>query len=220
MSIIQSLKKSPLFHNLSESIIQEIENKGQIKQFQKEQTLFNQGDPGQNIFMLIEGAIKLFRLSKDGKEVIIKLVRPGEIFAEVILYEDPHYPVNAQSVIQSSVFSIPKDAILELLAHGEFRDHFIGSIMKRLRYLTNRLYYLSAYDVEERFFQLLRQRYGMEEKYFINISKKEFASAMGATPETLSRLLLRLAQRKIVQWRDDTITILDPTIWDSYPLDD
>lgn len=215
--IYNALARSAFFANIPEAILTKIAASGSQKIYDKDSFLFWQNDSGDAIFILLEGAIKLFRQSQDGKEVIIKLVKPGEIFAEAILFGNSHYPVSAMAVIQSRLFALRKETFYELLDKREFRDAFLASIMERLRYLTGRIYNLTAYDVEERFFYFLLERYGKQKEYEINISKKEIASTMGTIPETFSRLINRLSKRQILKWQGNHLTILDPDVWEYYP---
>ncbi len=211
----QILLSNRFFKHLSDDTLEKIVIAGKTKRFAKNTMLFYEGDKGNFVYVLLEGAVKLFKMAKDGREIMIKLVKPGELFAEAILFGDSAYPVNALNVVPTNLMLLPKDQIYLLLESKEFRDTFLTSIMNRLRYLTGHIHYLTAYDVEERFFQFLRQRYGQKEYYEIDISKKEFASAIGTIPETLSRLLNRLAQRGIARWQESSIEILDTSVWDN-----
>jgi CRP/FNR family transcriptional regulator len=81
--------------------------------------------------------------------------------------------------------------------------------MKKQRYLAGRILYLTAYDVEERFFRFLAEHYGREYSYDIAISKKDLASAIGTIPETLSRLIQRLTSRKVIRWEGSRLELTD-----------
>jgi CRP/FNR family transcriptional regulator len=215
-ALYNALSHSAFFDGITQTSLEDIIAAGKQQLYDKDSFLFRQTDPGHSIFILLEGAIKLFRQAQDGKEVIIKLVKPGEIFAEAILFGDSRYPVSAMAVIQSRVFAIHKETFYGLLEKAEFRDAFLSSIMTRLRYLTGRIYTLTAYDVEERFFHFLLSSYGKQREYEINISKKELASAVGTIPETFSRLIHRLSKRGIIFWQGNRLKILDTTIWSYY----
>ena len=94
-----------------------------------------------------------------------------------------------------------------LLEDRGFRREFISTIIGRLRYLTQRIHYLTAYDVEQRFFRFLYEQYGPVEKCSVEIPKKEIAAAIGTIPETLARLILRLRERGDIEWKGSTITL-------------
>lgn len=207
------LQDTDLFRELNPDALRQVEALGTMRDLARNETLFLEGTEGTAFFLVLEGTIKIFKTSFDGKEFIMNLIGPGEIFAEVILFENETYPVSATAVAASKVFAIPKDPFLSMLDHRDFRNDFIATLMKKQRYLAQRILYLSAYDVEERFFRFLAERYGKEEIYHITLSKKEIASAIGTIPETLSRLLARLKSREILEWDDTTIS-LRKGFWD------
>lgn len=207
------LQNTDLFRELNPEALRQVEALGAMRNLARNETLFLEGSEGTAFYLLLEGTIKIFKTSFDGKEFIMKLIGPGEIFAEVILFENETYPVSATAVAAAKVFAIPKVPFLSMLEHRDFRNDFIATLMKKQRYLAQRILYLSAYDVEERFFRFLDERYGRQETYRIALSKKEIASAIGTIPETLSRLLARLKARGILEWNDTTIA-LRSGFWD------
>ena len=107
------------------------------------------------------------------------------------------------------LFEISKKSIDDLLENKDFRNEFIGFLMKKQRYLAERILYLSAMDVEERFFRFLLENYGEKNTYTITLSKKDIASAIGTIPETMSRLIKRLSMKGIITWDENILQIRD-----------
>ncbi|MFO7870618.1 MAG: Crp/Fnr family transcriptional regulator [Kiritimatiellia bacterium] len=207
------ISASPYFQKLSEQNRNMLAGTCLQETVSKRDYLFFEGKKGRAIYFLESGSIQLVKTSVDGKEVVIKTVEPGEIFAEVILFEQDTYPVTAIALKKSTVYKLPKREFLRLLANEGFRDDFMGSVMQRLRYLADRILYLTTYDVEDRFLQFLREHYGEKERYEVSMSKKDIAAAIGTTPETLSRLVLRLKQEGKLTWKGK-ILVLQSGIWD------
>jgi len=213
--IEQMLQNSELFMGLSQPYRDIILKKGKTQKLKSGEIIFLEGERGFFCYLLIDGAVKLFKSGSEGKEIIIKLVKPGEVFAEVVIFESSHYPVSSIAVTESTIFLIGRDLFHELLENENFRDEYISLLMKKQRYLTQRILYLTAYDVEERFFLFIAERFGKKQMYDINISKKECASAIGTIPETLSRLIQRLTKRNIIEW-NGTILKISEGFWDDY----
>ena len=178
-----------------------VERLGQIcipKRLVKNQLLFLEGGEGRAMALLIRGAVRLTKSGPEGKEIVIKIVEPGEIFAEVILFEQSVYPVSAVAVEESLVVLLPRLEMGCLLESAAFRNDFIAMLMKKQRYLTERILALSAHDLEQRFFDFLRSQQGEREDYLLRPAKKEIAAALGVSAEAFSRLLARLnAEGKI-----------------------
>lgn len=179
------------------------------RSFRKRETLFLEGEKGASIFLLASGAVQLNKSTPDGREIVIRTVQPGEVFAEVVLFEQETYPVSATAVCRSVAVQLPRSAVLGMLRHEAFRNDFIGGLMKRLRYLAERILHLAAYDVEARFFEFLRQHYGSGDSYTVTLRKKDLAAAIGTTPETLSRLLRRLRKDGRIRWKGRSLTLAE-----------
>jgi|WetSurMetagenome_2_1015567.scaffolds.fasta_scaffold03038_1 CRP-like cAMP-binding protein len=158
----------------------------------KNETLFTEGEKGRNMYILAGGSVRVFKSGGGGRESVIKIVRPGEIFAEVVLFEEDEYPASAVAVTKSRVYIIPKRQFTLLLEDRTFRRDFIGMLMKKQRYLAERIHYLTSCDVEERFVRFLEEQYGRKREYRLLIPKKDVAQAIGATSETFSRLIKRM----------------------------
>ena len=195
------------FPSLSDESLALIAGRCILAEYPKSEVLFLEGDRGSHFFYLIEGAIKIFKTSPAGQEIVLKLLEPGTFFGEVILLEKNEYPVSAVALTGSRVVRIPADRFVELLDERSFRNDFIAMLMAKQRYLTERVLYLTSYDVEERFFRFLIDRYGLRTSYELDISKKDIASAIGTIPETLSRLIDRLKRREVISWTGSTLVV-------------
>jgi len=84
--------------------------------------------------------------------------------------------------------------------------------MKKQRYLANQIKYLSMHDVEERLFGFIKEQYGKKEQVQLQISKRDIAAAIKTTPETLSRLILRLKNENKLEWTGKIIKIIWPEV--------
>jgi CRP/FNR family transcriptional regulator len=217
MNVKLLLKKSDFFSEISDSAVQELSSIGYLKKFQQGDILFRDGEKGTAFFLLTEGRIKIYKSSTDGKEIILKLISPGEIFAEVVLFENDKYPVNASAASDSELFVIERKGFYSLLNSEAFRNDFMAKLMKKQRYLAERILYISAYDVEERFFRFLASHYGVKNEYDIDISKKEIAEAIGTIPETFSRLLMRLKDNGKINWQEHHLSV-DKKCWEDLNL--
>jgi CRP/FNR family transcriptional regulator len=169
------------------------------KRVKKKQNLFLEGEKGHAVYLCATGNIQLYKLNPEGKETVIKIIGPGEIFAEVILFENDTYPVTATAIKESQVYVLPKNDFYDLLGNENFRNDFISMLMKKQRYLADQIMTLHAYNVEERFMRFLVSQYGLKEEYEITLSKKDIAAAIGTNPETLSRMFASLKKRGVME---------------------
>lgn len=213
MTIIEeAIGSAKLFEGISDPGKHALAATCRIREYRKKAVLFNEGEAGQAMFILLSGAVQLSKLTPDGREVVIKVIKPGEMFAEVVLFESNSYPVTATAAVDSEILIIPKRGILALLEQETFRNDFISALMRKQRYLGERINFLTSYDIEDRLRLFLREHFGETKTIACSLSKKDLAAAIGATPESLSRLLLRLKSAGWLEWSGNTIETT-PEFW-------
>jgi len=178
----------------------------------KRECLFHEGARGEAIYFLSSGSMQLVKTSAGGREVVVKTVEPGETFAEVVLFERDEYPVTAIALKKSVVCGILKRDILGFFSDQAFRNDFIRMMMTKMRHLADRILFLTAFDVEQRFFRFFEEQYGRKSEYHIGMARKDIAAAVGIMPETLSRLLLRLKGEGKIALKGKTLQVR-PVAW-------
>ncbi len=186
------------------------------RQLSKRDILFRENASGLAFYLLSIGRIQLNKAGEDGRQITLRTIKPGEAFGEVILFESDTYPVTAVALNDSEVISIQRRDIMVLLAHETFRNAFIAMLMQRQRYLTERVRYLTFYDVAERLVRFLREQYGEQEKIHLTISKKDVAAGAGTTRESLSRQITRLSKNGLLKWQGKTL-LVSPELWQMHP---
>jgi CRP-like cAMP-binding protein len=207
MGILKFIEHADFFEGASKSSKEMLAEICYARQIEKKEVIFTEGDSGSAFYLLATGSVSLHKNAPTGKDIMIKIVQPGEIFAEVILFEQDFYPVTAVCVKSGILFSIQKHLFYSLLNDERFRCDFLSMLMRKQRYLTEKIRYLTMHDVDDRFFQFLHEHYGDQKKIRLSFLKKDIASAIGTTPETFSRLLTRLVkEEKIVM--DENYIIL------------
>jgi CRP/FNR family transcriptional regulator len=207
MDILPLLERSDFFRPLSADQRRAVAAICIPKSLRKREMLFLEGETGYSMYLMAHGAVQLFKTSAEGKEVVIKLVRPGEIFGEVVLFQQDRFPVSACALTAVEVFLLPKQQFDLLLDQPEFRREFIGMLLAKQRYLAEQIFRLSALDVEQRFYLFLREQYGERKEYLVDLSKRDVAAAIDTLPETLSRLLLKLKEEGAIQWEGESLRV-------------
>ncbi len=206
MSDLKGILKEA-FPSLGDSSLTMIASACRLRKYARNEALFFEGDTGSHFFYLADGTVKIYKTSPSGQDTVLRLQGPGTIFAEVILFERNEYPVSAMATTPATVVQIPREHFLKLLDEPNFRNEFIATLMNKQRYLTDRIVYLTSFDVEERFFRFLIEHFGIRDEYSIDISKKDIASAIGTIPETMSRLIDRLRNRGVITWAGSVLKV-------------
>ena len=201
-----------LFGGLTNRSLEKLETVQKRRTVAAGSILFLEGHEGSYLYRLISGSIRLFRSTPDGREVTIHLVEPGDLFAEIVLFERDTYPASAVAVEDSLVSVIDRARIHDLLGDARFRDDFLKNLVGKMRFLSQQLYVLTTMDVEERLARFLETRLGRFETVRFSLSKKETAAAISVRPETLSRVLTRLDEAGLLRWKRGTIEA-SPEFW-------
>ena len=200
------------FGALSRRSLEQLETAQKRRTVAAGSILFFEGEEGTYLYRLVSGSIRLFQSTPDGREVTIHLVEPGDLFAEIVLFERDTYPVSAIAVEDSLVTVIDRDRIHRLLADPRFRDDFLKNLVGKIRFLSQQLYVLTTMDVEERLARFLEVRFGRFETISPGLSKKDTAAAISVRPETLSRVLSRLEESGSLSWKHRKISV-EPEFW-------
>lgn len=206
------LATTHLFGGLKPEHRMKLAHKAFLRELTKNETLFHEGQKGEVLYLLVTGQVQVHKTDAEGNQAVIKIFKPGEMFAQVILFERQDYPVTAVALAPSTVLGLYRRDVLSELKYEPFRNDFIAQLMQRQRFLASRLSALATPDVEERLRSFLRDHYGPCTSVVCKLRRKDVAAAIGVTPETLSRLLGRLKKSGALLWRERRIRI-DPSFW-------
>jgi CRP/FNR family transcriptional regulator, dissimilatory nitrate respiration regulator len=180
-----------------------------IRDVKRHEILFHEGERGDALYLCQRGSIRLYKTAGSGQEIVLKVIRPGELFAEAVLFDTDLYPASAVAMEKSRVAGLPKREFGALLEDPAFRADFIANLVDKLRHLADQVKLLTAADPETRLFRFLEDRYGRTGDIRTALSKKDVAAAIGTSPETLSRLLQRLREEGRMTWEGGSVRVAD-----------
>lgn len=211
------LSKLPLFSELTIQQTKKIISICKIIHYKKNEIIFNEGDTYKGFYILLSGSVKIYKISFEGKESILHFIKPNESFGDVPLFEGGYYPVNAQVISDSVLVFIPGKEFTQLIKNNStICFNMLVGFAKKMRRLTQKIEELSTKEVTNRFARYLLdeiKKNGTEnlpEPFIrITISKKNIASYIGTITDTLSRLLKKLHNEKIIRSSGKSIFILD-----------
>ena len=214
--IARELRRAYLFADMSESHLQSLINSMQDIHLDTGKTLFRQGQAAERFYFLREGLVKLFRLSPEGDEKIIEIMRPCETFAEAVMFmgAQGRYPVNAEAINESRVYAFEQKIFLNLLRESsEATFGLLGSMSRRLHMLVNQIESLTLQNATYRLVAYLLEQIPRDVKTSPEVQlttpKGVIASRLAIQPETLSRILSKLRQGELIEVHGNHITIRD-----------
>ena len=212
----RELRRAYLFADMSEPHLQSLVNGMQDIHLDPGKTLFRQGQAAERFYFLREGLVKLFRLSPEGDEKIIEIMRPGETFAEAVMFMGAKgcYPVNAEAINESRVYAFEQKVFLNLLHESNDATFgLLGSMSRRLHMLVNQIESLTLQNATYRLVAYLLEQFPRDVKTSPEVQlttpKGVIASRLAIQPETLSRILGKLRQGGLIEVHGNHITIRD-----------
>lgn len=211
----KDLKDIYLFSGFDESQLQEMLRATRVLHLDAGAPLFHFGDPVKQFFFVTSGQIKLFRSSVDGQEKVIELVRPGETFAEAVMFmEKQGYPVSAEAVEESELLGFGQKAMLGILRDSVDTCFRLMAVMsRRLRRQVDEVDRLTLHNATFRLITFLLQQVpeGVMRSSDIQLTtpKQVVASRLSIQPETLSRILSRLNAQGLLEVHGQHIILRD-----------
>ncbi|MDN5314929.1 MAG: family transcriptional regulator, anaerobic regulatory protein [Clostridiales bacterium] len=204
----------PIFNHLEPAQMDEIMSLIRSLKFKRGENLYSPGDPANTLYIVSEGKIKIYRLSESGKEQLIRFLRPGDFTGELALFSDTVHEAYAEAIEDTSVCTITRSEFNELLLKypsislkvlSEFSHRLEQSEKQTTRFATER--------VETRIALFLIECMDNNSKSQIvelPMSKRDLASYLGTTPESISRKLTEIEEVGLIeQISNKKIKILD-----------
>jgi len=197
-----SLARIPLFQNLSEDAVSKLEDILIQREFSKNEKIFTEGDESSGFYIICRGRVKVFKLSSEGKEQILHIVGPKELLGAVSAFAGNPYPANADTMEKTVAYFFPRRDFLALIRkEPSIVMNMMANLAMRLQHFTRVIENLSLKEVPGRlaaYLLYLCRRSECAEVIEIDVSKGQLASLLGTIPETISRILKKLSERKIV----------------------
>lgn len=191
---------------------------GQQREAPSGSILFHHGDAYRGFYLLLAGTVHIYRLSESGRMLVLHVIRPGESFAEVPLFEPtptPTYPATGETLEDSTLLFIPEEPFLEFVdKHPRACLHMLGQFARRQREAVRQLDALSLQDVQGRLARHLARKTpetpdATPPTIELDIPKSVLAAELGTVPETLSRALRKLEEQDLIRSEPSSITVKD-----------
>lgn len=213
---LAELRHAYLFADAAPEHLQRLAHGMQELKLKAGDNLFRHGQPAERFFFLRQGLVKLYRLSPEGDEKIIEIMRPGETFAEAVMFmgNAGRYPVNAEAVSEARLYAFDQKTFLKLL-HESSAACFglLASMSRRLHMLVNQIESLTLQNATYRLVAYLLEQIPPDSKNASEVRlttpKGVIASRLAIQPETLSRILARLRNGNLIEVHGNQITVRD-----------
>ena len=211
---LETLKKAPLFADLSEAEVASLASRAVPRHFKSGDLIFSEGDSCAGLYVVESGHVKLFKSSASGREQVLAVESPGYTIAELPVFDGGTYPASAQAVSDLTLLFVSKQDFQSLcLEHPKVALKVLRVVGRRLRGLVAIIEELSFTTVRHRLISLLLRlaRKGRQVGSAIEItlpaSNQELAAQIGTVRELVSRNMSRLQAEGLIRLDGRTVTI-------------
>lgn len=211
MEWLDRLRTIPLFDGLPEKQHAALANICMSRSYKKGQKIFSEGDEGTGFFVVMDGYVKVFKSSPEGKEQIYHIFGPDESFGEVAVFTGHGFPAEAEAISRTTVLFFPRAVFVKLLREEPaLALNMLAALCWRLRKFSKLIEDLSLKEVPGRlaaYLIHLSTIEGSATKLSLDVQKNQLASLLGTIPETLSRIITRMTREGLIRTEGSRIHI-------------
>src|SRR4051812_19957784 len=206
----QLLADVDLFRSLSPEAVQRVVAASVSRSLRRGDVLFHEGDDAAELFVVESGRIAIANRSPDGRESVVALMEPGDLFGEMPLFDDMGRSAGARALEVGVVHAIPYRAIREELATDpELLWGVVEMLARRLRNMDNALADAVFLDVTGRTAKRLLELAGDADEFTLPVTQEELAGLVGASRERVNKALASFIRLGWVEQRDRKYHIAD-----------
>lgn len=194
------LQRVPLFEGLEQPHLQALAEKMAERSYQKGEVLFFEGEPGDSLYIVNAGTVKVYRVAEDGREKTLALLGAGEFFGEMALLDEGPRSAIAEALESTTLYLLHRSDFLKTLTENpSIALQIIRVLSRRIRQTNAQVTDIVFRDVRGRVASTLADlctRHGASTAAGVRIDLKlthqELANLVGTARETVSRILAEL----------------------------
>jgi CRP-like cAMP-binding protein len=211
-----ALKRLWLFSELADAEIERIRALARAQRYPARQTIVSQGDESGDLFLVIDGRLRVSSCNANGDEVVLSIMGPGDVFGEMALLDGAPRSATVATIDPCQLLVIEAGSFHTLLGQMPTLAQSLMKMMaRRIRDLTDRTQDVALLDVESHLAKVvlaLANRFGDRSRsgqtaITLKLSQQELASMVGATRELVNRRLRAWAQRGIIELVSGSLVI-------------
>jgi len=211
-ALTEQISSISLFNRLSSDQIEALAMIAVENYYMKGENIFSEDEQATGFYVVVNGRVKIFKLSSEGREQILHIFGPGEVFGEVPVFAGKKYPASADAMEKSRILFFPRDSLIRLIEKNpSIALNMLAVLSMRLRRFTSMIDDLSLREVPGRLAKhllFLSEQKQNSHELELSITKGQLASLLGTIPETLSRILTKMTEQGIIESDGRKIRIL------------
>jgi CRP/FNR family cyclic AMP-dependent transcriptional regulator len=208
------LQAHPLFGQLGTDVIARLAACARMRTVHAGTTIFQKGDPGDSLFAVCAGTIRIGSHSIDGKDAVLNLIQAGEIFGEIALLDGQARTADAQAVTDCDLMVIARRDFMPMMAREpELALRVIEMLCARLRHTSQQVEDMTFLELPARLAKTLlwlaaSSRFTISRK--ITLTQRELGEMLGMTRESINKQLRAWEERNWIRLQRGSVVVLDP----------
>lgn len=212
MEALEALRRVLFLRDAQEQTLRHLLQRSRTLRAERGEVLFLRGEPCHGLYVVLEGAVRLYNSSANGREQVIGIERAGSAIGELPLFDGGNQPYSAEAMTASQLLFIPREHFVEVFhAHPELMHAALRALAIRVRRLLHLVEELSLHEVPERVARyLLTQARERGPCFTLDYTHAELAAQLGTVREVVTRTLNRFRKAGWIEIHNGQITVLDP----------
>ncbi|CRK61051.1 Crp/Fnr family transcriptional regulator [Alloactinosynnema sp. L-07] len=214
----ETLARAGIFQGVEPAAAEALAQTLESVEFPRGHVIFAEGEPGDRLYIIQSGKVKLGRKSPDGRENLLGIFGPSDMFGELSIFDPGPRTSTATTVTEVRAVTMDRPALRQWIAtRPEIAEQLLRVIARRLRRTNGMLADLIFTDVPGRVAKALlqlAQRFGSQEAGLLRVThdltQEEIAQYVGASRETVNKALADFAHRGWLRLEGKSVLILDP----------
>jgi CRP/FNR family transcriptional regulator, cyclic AMP receptor protein len=215
--LAETLAGIPFFSGLDAASLESVGRGMRSRRFRRGEVIFHQGDPGDALFIVMAGAIKIMLPSETGDEAILATLKAGDVFGELALLDGAPRSASATALEPTETMVLQRDRFRQLLAtEPTIRDALLAALSSEVRRLTTQVEDLHFLDVTGRLAKCLVRLAGEGSREATGqrrlrgpLSQSDLAAMVGCTRQSVNRVIGQFTDDGLIRIERDSIVVMD-----------
>jgi len=213
--LLESLRENEYFDDFSEAMLKELLAHTHLREYQRGDVMFWEGDPCDGLFIIEQGSAKIFRISPQGRQYIVRILLEKDTFAEVPTFDGGPNPVNVEALETCRVWVISKTKLHELvMTHPAFAQKVLANFGRMLRGMVQKVSEMAFYQVTHRLARLIAEL--PQDKNSPHLTQEQLAARLGTVREVVARSIKELERSGAIRMEDRRFQIVDEEVFNQW----
>jgi CRP-like cAMP-binding protein len=213
------LRDTPLFSGIDAEVAEELARRMVRRTFRRDQPLFHQGDPGDALYVVVDGAVAVVVSSENGDRIVLTTVYAPDVLGEIALLDGGARSAGAEAVVDTAVLMLSRTAFLDALRQSpslaEPLLRSLGGLVRRLSEQATDFVFLDLPGRVAKVLLRLADETGPDEyggPVTVEVTQGRLAEMAGGTRQTVNQILQTFQQRGLVEVHGRKLVICRPDL--------